>query len=223
MFRSSNHSKGSQKNPNSSIRLGFNKGGIGTFMIKPISELTNSDNTVRSNFDSERDQAQVQAQIEPNGSSKPLVPDDPEIGCIGLDGGSNVKLDAQYKHTFPKKFKEFIIEQAMLYGIRETCKAHNISRRNVERWAKNGVERKKGCGRKTTNPELEDVMQEWVEDFISKEKKLPKRQYIIVRGSYYASESFKASKGWCDKFLKRNKDKFNKVLKEAISGGRRGR
>lgn len=133
----------------------------------------------------------------------------------GFNVHEPVKLEGPYKHTYPRKFKELIVQQAGLFGIKATCKKFNVTRKNVERWCKNGLDRKKGAGRKTTNPEMELEILNWVEDYIRRERKIPKRNYIIIRAMEYADGAFKASKGWCDKFLKRNKSILEQYMAEA--------
>ena len=73
--------------------------------------------------------------------------------------------------------------------------------------------RKKGGGRKT-NPELEKKMKEWVFSFINENKKIPRRINILEEAEKFKSDHFKASKGWCDKFVKRNKLKFEVCLEK---------
>ena len=128
-----------------------------------------------------------------------------------------LKPEGPYKHTYPRKFKETVVDFAMTNGIKAACKKYVVTRKNVERWCKNGLDRKKGAGRKTTNPTMEVEILAWVEDYIRREGKLPKRNYIIIRAMEYADEAFKASKGWCDKFLKRNKSILETYLAEARS------
>ena len=112
------------------------------------------------------------------------------------------------KYIYPNKIKEEAIKYANAHGLKEASIAFNISKKNIERWQSTGLERKKGAGRKTTNPVLEQDMLKWVEDYIKRENKIPRRKYIITKAKEYQSESFKASKGWCDKFIKRNKTKL---------------
>ncbi len=38
----------------------------------------------------------------------------------------------------------------------------NIPEKNIKRWIKNGPERKKGAGRKTTDPEMEKQLIDWI-------------------------------------------------------------
>jgi len=152
--------------------------------------------------------------------SKPLKPDISPVICIehnGLGVQDAPRQEGPYKHTYPRKFKETVVDFAQSNGIKAACKKYQVTRKNVERWCKNGLDRKKGAGRKTTNPAMEVEILAWVEDYIRREGKLPKRNYIIIRAMEYADGAFKASKGWCDKFLKRNKSILETYLAEAKS------
>lgn len=136
-----------------------------------------------------------------------------DIDMKRTSGPNNVDKTS-YKHSFPRKFKENVVQYSKIYGINETCKKFKVTKKNIERWQLKGLERKKGAGRKTTNPQLELEMLDWVEDYIRNNKKLPKRKFIILQAKNFVSESFKASKGWCDKFLKRNKLRFARLIEE---------
>ena len=139
-----------------------------------------------------------------------------EATCaVTVGGDTTPNPKPPYKHTFPRKFKETVVNYAKKFGLSEASKKFKITKKNIERWQLKGFERKKGAGRKTTNPAMEQDMLNWVENYIKKEKKLPKRKFIIAEARNFVSDSFKASKGWCDKFLKRNRVKFAKLIDEA--------
>lgn len=150
--------------------------------------------------------------------AKPLV-DEPvsaRVEHIALDElVMPPRGDGPYKHTYPRKFKELVVAYAEQNSVRAACKKFSVTRKNVERWCKNGLDRKKGAGRKTTNPAMEVEILAWVEDYIRREGRLPKRNYIIIRAMQYADGAFKASKGWCDKFLKRNRCVLEQYLTAA--------
>lgn len=183
--------------------------------FKPVFDLSNSDNTIRSD---EIDVLKNRTFSDNRFVFKPCTLPSTQIEQTGFQVQDVVKLEGPYKNTFPRKFKEIIVQHAKLYGVYLTAKKFQITRRNIERWCKNGLDRRKGAGRKTTNPIMEQEMLQWVEDYIKHEKKIPKRKYIMVRGMGYSSDKFKASKGWCDKFLKRNKEKLNNFLFDALNG-----
>lgn len=132
-----------------------------------------------------------------------------------LKGKTNLKRN--WKHKFTRDFKQLIINEVEAHGMPYVCQKYSVSRKNVDRWRKNGPDRKKGAGRKTIDPGMEQDILAWVEDFIRKEQRMPKRKYIIVKGTNFASNNFKASKGWCDKFLRRNKDRLDALLNSAVA------
>lgn len=47
-------------------------------------------------------------------------------------------------------------------------------------------------------------MKNWVVDYIKKYKKNPRRAETIYEGKLFLNNGTKPSKGWCDKFIKRN-------------------
>lgn len=104
---------------------------------------------------------------------------------------SNTKLEAVHlaMHHPPKKVAEIM----------------NIPEKNIKRWLVQGVERKKGAGRKMTDPSMEDHLLEWIRNFHKIFSKLPDQTMLKTQAFQFSSNScFKASKGWCDKFIKRN-------------------
>lgn len=72
--------------------------------------------------------------------------------------------------------------------------------------------RKKGAGRRTQDPIMERDMREWVVQRIIQYQLMPSRSEVINRAQIYKNSRFLASKGWCDKFLKRNSVHFEKHL-----------
>lgn len=120
------------------------------------------------------------------------------------------------KHTFPNSYKQLVVRFAERFGLTEACKEYKLTKRNIKRWQQDDLGLKNGPGRKTANPAMEHEMLVWVEDYISREKKLPKRKLIIDQARNFLSDVFKASKGWCDKFLKRNKLRFAELIRDRV-------
>ena len=211
VFRSSNHSKNSS-HPSGSQRLLLNKEALGLITQRQGTDLNNSDNTFKSGqFGFSRSKGDTDKSSSGKSNGLPNL----DIRCDGLQNANKIKFNGPYKRTFPRKFKEMVVKDADVLGITATAKKYNITRKNIERWCRNGIDRKPGGGRKTHDMELENNMIDWVEDYIRIEKKMPRRNYIIVKASQYVNDKFKASKGWCDKFLRRNKSTFAKFLNEA--------
>jgi hypothetical protein len=92
----------------------------------------------------------------------------------------------------------------------------NVPIKNLKRWVLNGPKRKKG-GRKTHDPQMETKLFDWICQFKEIYKELPSRKKIKEMAIKYSnfSNSFKASKGWYEKFMIRH---FKK--KESICGNK---
>ncbi len=87
-----------------------------------------------------------------------------------------------------------------------TCnigKRFNISVNNICRWKKT-CERKVGAGRKIINQDLEERVKEFIIESISQKKTLTRKIIQQKAKEYSDSSSFKASKGWFERFYNRN-------------------
>lgn len=88
-----------------------------------------------------------------------------------------------------------------------------ISEKNIKRWIKYGPERKKGAGRKKMDEDMETNLLKWIEDKFVKYKVLPDNREIKIKAKLLSSiPYFKASKGWCDKFVSRNHIFFEDLM-----------
>ena len=117
--------------------------------------------------------------------------------------------DKYRKHyfMFTSEAKQFCLD---LINIKKlsfdiVMKMCKVPRKSLRRWSHVGCNRKKGCGRKTRNPEMENKLVEWYNEL--------KNQNIIVTAKMIREKAveisgdkdFLASKGWLEKFKK----KFN--------------
>lgn len=94
-----------------------------------------------------------------------------------------------------------------------------IPEKNIKRWIKNGPERKKGAGRKTMDPNMEKNLLNWVAFEFSKKGEFPDNKEIKNKAKFFSNQDiFKASKGWCDKFLRRNSRYFERMKKGGPQG-----
>lgn len=75
----------------------------------------------------------------------------------------------------------------------------------------------KGGGRKTMDPQMETLLFDWCLDEIRRNKKPVSRSLIKQQAKYLSQNksSFKASKGWLDKFMKRFN--YSEKTKEILS------
>lgn len=119
-----------------------------------------------------------------------------------------------FKYKFPIHVKHEAIELAKREGLKRASLLLNIDKKNIDRWMNKGFFHKKGAGRRTRNPEMETEIIEKAHDYIRKHNKIPPRKFIRAVARLFLSEKFKASKGWCDKFIKRNKPRFGRFLDE---------
>jgi len=107
-----------------------------------------------------------------------------------------------------------IVNHSISHGIEDTCKKFNLSRSRIKRYIKNGVVRKTGGGRKTLDPRMEELLLNWIEDQTRDTGIFPPKCQIKGKAVELTTVShFRGSKGWCDKFLKRNQPRLD-VMKE---------
>lgn len=95
-----------------------------------------------------------------------------------------------------------------------------ISQKNIRRWVEQGPLRKKGAGRKTSDSEMEKNLVSWIQNLISKQSSskiignIVKRKELMAKAKLFSNnKQFIASKGWCDKFMIRHPELFNRVDK----------
>ena len=128
--------------------------------------------------------------------------------------------------SFTLDFKKRVVEYAIENSNREAARCHEVDERRVREWrskieditaknlAKGGVKRKRldGAGRKITNADLEAEFLEWVRERRSRMLRVSRK--LIMRkakrihdestDNQAVRDSFVASCGWLEKFLKRN-------------------
>jgi hypothetical protein len=132
----------------------------------------------------------------------------------------NLKKRGNYK-ICPKEMKVEAIKLAKKTSSKEASEILGIPEKNIKRWIKNGPERKKGAGRKTMDPEMEESLLKWIEKIMyDNDGIFPESKDIKLKAKEFSSNpTFKASKGWCDKFIKRNSmlfDHFKKKDKNSL-------
>lgn len=129
------------------------------------------------------------------------------------EGNKKIKKRGRYKIcTLDKKMEA--IRMARIKTIKEASDMLEIPEKNIKRWIKNGPERKKGAGRKTMDPNMERNLLNWVANEFSKKGEFPDNKEIKNQAKIFSNqEKFKASKGWCDKFLRRNQRYFEMLKK----------
>lgn len=115
----------------------------------------------------------------------------------------------------PVEMKEEAIRITKTASLKQAADILKIPPKNIKRWIRHGIERKKGAGRKTMDPEMEDGLLQWIADEYFKTNQFPDCRDLKNKARYFTSFGhFKASKGWCDKFMKRNVFYFEKLKSE---------
>ena len=86
--------------------------------------------------------------------------------------------------------------------VMKMCK---VPRKSLRRWSYVGCDRKKGCGRKTKNPEMEEKLVDWYKIITKKGISVTAKMIRDKAVERSSDKEFLASKGWFEKF----KRKFN--------------
>lgn len=128
----------------------------------------------------------------------------------------NGKKRGKYR-MFTENEKLEIVNFACQNGVHKASQKYGVKVKKILDWKENGVQRKKGAGRKTLDPEMESKLILWIEQIIEKNKTYPTGQMIKDKAlSLYTGDGkFKASKGWYDKFLKRKSMEIGQLKKRA--------
>ncbi len=81
----------------------------------------------------------------------------------------------------------------------------DVPAKNLKRWIEKGIGLKRG-GRKTQDPQMEVKLTKWIDDFRNINKDFPNPKLIKKMALEYSNfkNTFKASKGWYEKFIRRN-------------------
>ena len=115
------------------------------------------------------------------------------------------KTKLKYK-ILSKEEKKQILKDLKNNSIKNISLKYNVSVRNLTRWKKQGIERKKGSGRKFKDPYLEEKMLKYYYE----NKNITTKEFRLKAKMFCSDSSFKASTGW----LMRIKKKFNLVFEK---------
>ena len=115
------------------------------------------------------------------------------------------KTKLKYK-ILSKEEKKQILKDLKNNSIKNISLKYNVSIRNLTRWKKQGIERKKGSGRKFKDPNLEEKMLKYYYE----NKNITTKEFRLKAKMFCSDSSFKASTGW----LMRIKKKFNLVFEK---------
>jgi hypothetical protein len=104
-----------------------------------------------------------------------------------------------------REAKQFLINEVERTNLSYVSRKYGISPNNLYRWKKH-CDRKVGAGRKVADQQMENMLVEWIVDELAKGRKNLTRKQIQMRAIGFSRDSsFKASKGWLERFIKRNK------------------
>ena len=133
--------------------------------------------------------------------------------------------DKYRKHyfMFTSEAKQFCLDLINLKKlsfdiVMKMCK---VPRKSLRRWSHVGCNRKKGCGRKTRNPEMESKLVEWYKEVTAKNISVSAKMIRDKAVEISEDKDFLASKGWLEKFKKKFNIRIathkNKNFKKIIS------
>ena len=115
--------------------------------------------------------------------------------------------DKYRKHyfMFTSEAKQFCLD---LINIKKlsfdiVMKMCKVPRKSLRRWSHVGCNRKKGCGRKTRNPEMENKLVEWYREEINGGANVSAKMIRDKAVEISGDKDFLASKGWLEKFKKK--------------------
>ena len=116
--------------------------------------------------------------------------------------------DKYRKHyfMFSSEAKQFCLDliNKKNFPLDITMKMCKVPRKSLRRWSHVGCMRKKGCGRKTKNPKMEAKLVEWYNEVIKKNKCVTAKMIREKAVEISDDKDFLASKGWLEKFKKKN-------------------
>ena len=120
----------------------------------------------------------------------------------------NIKARGIRYNILPEEMKKQLLSDAKNMRTAEVAKKYGISTRNVNRWKKKGIQRKKGSGRKFKDPRLERKILEWYK--MQDKETLTSRQFKEKAIELSDNKTFRASSGW----LTNMKRKYNLHFKK---------
>lgn len=105
-----------------------------------------------------------------------------------------------------EEIKKKLLQDALTMKTIEVAKKYGISTRNINRWKKIGIKRKKGSGRKLRDPNLEKKLLIWfnTQDKMKITSKLFKEKALELSNNI----NFRASSGWLTNMKKKYHIKF---------------
>lgn len=127
-----------------------------------------------------------------------------KIACKEPNSKKKRKKRGNYRKFPIQKRRQAINLALRLKDTKKASEILNVPFKNLKRWILVGPNRKKG-GRKTKDPEMELNLTEWMIEFRDKYGDLPNCNMVKKEALKLSrfKDSFKASKGWYEKFMNR--------------------
>lgn len=123
---------------------------------------------------------------------------------------STTSKRGKYK-MFSEIEKERYLEMIKYMDIKEIAAEYDVPLKNLKRWLKVGFNRKKGCGRKVRDPELELNLINWYKDKRINNKQVTVNKFMTKAKMLSNLSDFKASKGWLNKVRIKHNLYFDKL------------
>ena len=120
----------------------------------------------------------------------------------------NIKSRGLRYNILTEEMKKQLLLDAMNMRTVEVAKKYGISTRNVNRWKKKGIQRKKGSGRKFKDPRLERKILEWYK--MQDKDTLTSRQFKEKAIELSDNKTFRASSGWLTNMKRKYNINFKK-------------
>lgn len=111
------------------------------------------------------------------------------------------------------KEKKFCIYLLNYFDINSVSKMCNVPLKSLKRWTIVGYERKKGGGRKTKDPAMENNVIAWIRKQQNKGNYVTTKMIKNIALKFSKDKSFLASKGWLEKLKKKYDLKISKFSK----------
>ena len=115
------------------------------------------------------------------------------------------KRRAPYR-SFSYQDKLNVLQYAQEHGVEKASKEFSIRKSRIIRYQTNGIgPRARMVGRKTADPIMETKLVEWIQRYRVSQGSQPSKSEIKQQAlGFSTNPNFRGSKGWCEKFLKRN-------------------
>lgn len=116
----------------------------------------------------------------------------------------NIKGKKKY-NIFTPEAKRFCVDLYSKYNmsLRDIVIMCNISKKSLKRWIHLGCSRKKGCGRKIRDKEMESKLKNWYILNRLNNMKITGTMLKKKALEFSSYQNFKASSGWLEKFVKK--------------------